>query len=360
MKSVKTMLCALALLAGTPALCLASSVVATGSGATVRLALKDAMRMAVEQEASVAVASRTHVANSQTLSDRIYTHAEGYISGYEILRQEQIQGQYFATIRAEVRDDVLNADLMTPFQKQAAVGGNLQDPRIGIIVLDPHGRENQQAENALIQVLHESGFSRIVDLAQMEQSMKHRVANAAFQNNFSLVQSLQTQFPVDYLITAKIGDLSDSQIRIQGFENFRTGRARMDIRMVNVNSAEIWYADSVYGTAMHSYGDMARVSAIDRMIEAARPGLQKALMRKAMNPEQHIHVIITNHALGTLSEACQRLSEIPGVNNVFPRNSNMGNMELSVDYAGTAGDFMSELEHYGIRVTEMTSEFIKI
>lgn len=358
-KSVKTLVGTVLLALSVPSLCLAASVVTTGSGITSRMALKDAMRMAVEQEAKVAIDSRSYARNYQLIEDKIYTHAEGYITHYRILDQRETQGQYFVTIQADVSER-LNSDLITRFDRRTAVGSNLQDPRVGVIVLDAHGKNNRQAENALIRCLRENGFTRIIDLAQMDASLKRQIASAAFQNQFSLIQSIQTQFPVDYIVTAQLSHTTDSQVHIQGFEKFRTGRTQLDIRMLNVNTAEVLFADSVTGTALHSFGDMAQAAAINKAVDAIQDRLAKAVMEKATNPEQHIQLVIIGNLLGNYAEACNYLSKLPNVNNVYPRSVSGDSIRIDVNFNGTAGDFMTELEQYGAHVIEMTSEYIKI
>ena len=97
---------------------LAASVTATGQGATEREALHAAMREAIEQKIGVLVDSQTYVENYRVIHDRIYTHSEGYIAGYDILKSEYKNGYYEITLRADVREDLLNTDLMSNLQKK--------------------------------------------------------------------------------------------------------------------------------------------------------------------------------------------------------------------------------------------------
>ncbi|MBQ1470655.1 MAG: hypothetical protein IIZ29_07370, partial [Schwartzia sp.] len=88
--------------------------------------------------------------------------------------------------------------------------------------------------------------------------------------------------------------------------------------------------------------------------------LSRSALKKAANPEQHITLIVTNGALGTMSEAYNRISSISGVNGVYVRSTQSGNIQMDVDYYGTAYDLAQALERSGIGISEMNSEYIRI
>ena len=339
--------------------CLAAPVVASGMGVTEHQALADAMRQAVEQQSRVSIDSRTYTANFQTIKDQIYSHADGYIQSYKILQSNFRGGTYHVVIKAEVSDR-LDSDLMSQANRKMMVGANLADPRIGVVVLDQYQNENLQAENAIITALQEAGCRRVIDMGQMDRVLKQRIANAAFQNDFSLVQSLNSQFHVDYLVTARLQDTSASKVNIQGFQGFQTGRARLELRMMNVNNAEIVMADTLVGTALHSNHNMAVSEAIRNATEGLSGKLSRAILQKAASPEQHVQLLVTRFALGNSGAATQRLQMLPGMSHVHLRSVNNSTMIFDVDFMGSAHDLTAVLEGNGIHVSEMGSEYIKI
>ncbi|QSQ26390.1 flagellar assembly protein T N-terminal domain-containing protein [Pyxidicoccus parkwayensis] len=70
-----------------------------------------ALREAVEQVAGVLVSSDTLTANSQLLSDRIFTRSAGYVRTHEVLERKEEGGVAKVKVRAEVGTAQLDKDL---------------------------------------------------------------------------------------------------------------------------------------------------------------------------------------------------------------------------------------------------------
>ena len=355
----------------------AESVTATGHGSTERNALHDAMRQAIEEKVGTYIDSRTYVENYQVLNDRIYAQSEGYISSYDILSSNFSNGMWTVTVRADVSAEKLRTDLMSKLQKKAIIGANMMDPRIGILATTSDGGSADELENLIIAGLQDEGFSRLIDLTQIDLAVRQRIARADISGDVALKQMLQTQFNVDYLVTAKVSTTSsgmnnaklhipDENLPINDIpldiifpDVAGLSRCQVDIsaRMMNVNTGEITYAGVASGEGR---GKNANNRAMKKAVSEIISNLRSAALQKAANPEQHITVIVTNNRLGTMSEAYQRISSLGGVSHVFTRSSSYGNIIVDVDYYGTAYDLAAEMEQSGIAISEMTSEYIKI
>ncbi|WP_164019967.1 flagellar assembly protein T N-terminal domain-containing protein [Pyxidicoccus trucidator] len=74
-------------------------------------AKRAALREAVEQVAGVLVSSDTLTANSQLLSDRIFTQSAGYVRTHEVLERKEEGGVVKVKVRAEVGTAELDKDL---------------------------------------------------------------------------------------------------------------------------------------------------------------------------------------------------------------------------------------------------------
>ncbi len=362
MKKIGLALAALFLCVVWTASALAASVTVTGHGATERDALHAAMREAIEQQVGVLVDSQTYVENYRVIHDRIYTHSEGYIAGYDILRSEYKAGYYEVTIRANVREELLNTDLMSYMQKKAVIRANMQDPRIGVIIVDQHGTEYPSVENTIIKGLHKNGFSRIVDLTQIDASVKHRIANAVFDGDSSLNGILGSHFNVDYLVTGYLNMNADGVPLIDDYPfvgSLNNVAVNLSVRMLNANTGEILYAGSADGQSFN-LGPKALQEALRKATSPIVKELSKSAIQKAANPEQHVTLLVTGGVLGTMSEAYARISAIPGVSGVYTRVKQAGVMQIDVDYHGTAHDLAQALERDGVTIREMTSEYIRI
>ncbi len=354
----------------------AAMVTATGQGSTERNALHDAMRQAIEQEVGLLIDSRTYVQNYQVINDRIYTQSSGYIESYDVLDKSFFNGIWKVDIRAQVRSEALRTDLMSKLQKKALIGANMQDPRIGVLAADANGTEYTGLENAIISGLQNQGFSRLIDLNQIDASVRRRLASAEAEGDMELRNMLLNQFHVDYMVTAQVSTQSDGDVwgavidripmadplggilhNIDEFKGKVT--ANSSVRMLNVNTGEIVYAGSFSAKSSKS-GAGAADNAMLKLSQDIVKAISNAAIQKAANPEQHVTLIITNGVLGSMSETYQRISSVPGVNHVFTRSASYGTIQVDVDYDGTAYDLASELERNGIVIKEMNSEYIKI
>lgn len=335
------------------------TLVVTGTGADRSAALHDAMRNAIEQKLGLLLDSQTIVENYQTISDTIYTHSEGYVTDYTIVRESVDRDLYTLTVQVTLGPS-LDAEVMDRFQKVKAVETGLQDPRIGVIIADRQDEAYSVAKNSLIKVLQDNGFSRIVDLNQVEDAKKKQMLAAISQNQHALTQALRTQFPVDYMIVGNIDALSAKASSAEGFQAFISGQAAVSLRMYNMNTGEIIYTDVVSGSALHTNRAMAEVNALKKAAENAGPSLVQALLKKATNPLNHIQLIVTDAKLGNMNAAQQRISDIAGVSRVYLRSNSFGTMVFDLDYYGSAVSFANALERAGIQVQEMSTAFVKI
>lgn len=340
----------------------AAMVTTTGQGGSERDALHDAMRNAIEQQVGVLVDSKTYVQNYKVIHDQIFTHSEGYIKSYSIVNKQYVNAIYSVTIQADVASDILNTDLMNKLQKQQVVRANMQDPRVGVIVMENDGTENSALESKLMKGLANNGFSRIVDMRQIDASVKNRISDAVFEDDMDLAQMLKSQFNADYLVMGYIDKTSDA-VSVPGdipfVNSLQNVVVTISIRMLNTNTGEVVYADSFEGQAF-DFGAKAEQEAMKKASKNIVKELSRSALKKAANPEQHITLIVTNGALGTMSEAYNRISSISGVNGVYVRSTQAGNIQMDVDYYGTAYDLAQALERSGIGISEMNSEYIRI
>lgn len=327
--------------------CFAKSVQVTGRGPTESRAIHDAMRSAVEQELGAFIDSKTLVKNHQVISDEINANSDGFISGYEIISKGVENGIFFVTIRAEVNSSAVQTRLMSRLQKKSLIDINADSPRIAVLAYDSAGREYSEVENEILSALQQQGFTRTVDLNQINRTVKNRMVSA--ENDPALRKTLANDFHVDYLVLC--------EVKISG----KYG-ANLSSRLISVNSGKIIYAGNTAGNA-GMFTANAQGEAIKMAARRAGYEISQAALNSAAEIEQHIILLITEPTFkkigGTLSAVTECAKNIEGVNDAFVRH--MGDsLELDVDYDGTAADFAVELERAGFKILELTSDFIKI
>ncbi len=138
-------------------------------------ALQDAMRRAVEEGLGTLVESRTVVENFALLNDRIYSRSQGFVSGYEVLSENEQRGSYVVAIEATVNLSKLGGDLRAIGILQDMVG----KPKMMIMVDEfwwepgvPRERQTPVDDPAsaarIAERFLERGFA-LVDMAMVQQ-----------------------------------------------------------------------------------------------------------------------------------------------------------------------------------------------
>lgn len=87
-----------------------AEVDAKGIGVNREDALKNALRLCVEQAAGVSLASETRVENFVVIRDAITSKSEGYITSYTILKETPFPDRYEVSVRAKVSLSPMKAD----------------------------------------------------------------------------------------------------------------------------------------------------------------------------------------------------------------------------------------------------------
>ena len=333
-----------------PSLTYAGEVIMTGQGSSIESAIHNAMRAAIEKETGTIVDSQTYTKNHQLIEDNILLKSRGFIESYEILRQTQHNGIIEVEIKANVLNEELKTSLMNILQKKSIVETNMNDPRIAVIAFDDLGNEYADVENEVISGLQKQGFSRLIDMKQLDSSLKMRLNNTA--EDSSLRQSLINQFHIDYVVVINVKTS-------QG----RRAAATLATRMIGVNTGEIIYAGSFTGNS-RMFTNNTIDGAIQNASKRAAQAISNAALNKAAQVEQHITVIVTKNTInnfgGSIKKINEQIKNIRGVNKIFTRSINNGNAQLDINFDGTASEFALELNSQGFNVIEINSEYIKI
>lgn len=274
-----------------------------GRGIDQPSAIRAALRQAIEHEIGLFVDSRSRIKNHQLINEEITTNSAGFIEGYEIISERQVNGIFEVKVKANVRSEKLRADLMTRLQKKSIVETNMNDPRIKVRAVDANGNQLIDVENEFIKALRTQGFNRLIIDADR----------------------------ADYIADITVDE------------------AAIAARLVSVTTGEIICAET-FNNQRRMFTDTR-----DWSIKNAARILANAALEHAAQLEQHITLIIVTPtvAVETLME---RLKNISGVNDVFRRSLN----EFDINFDGTATFFAEELKSAGISILELSASTIKI
>ena len=323
--------------------CAAETIQVQGRGINERMAIHDALRSAVEQKFGATVHSKTRVQNSMLLADKNSVDSAGLISSWKILSRRVENGIFVVDTEIELDDEKISARL-TERDKKALVDFNANSPRVAVVAFDSSGRRYPEVENEIINALQRQGFTRTVDLAQVNRAVQQRIYSAA--GDSELCKTLANDFHADCLACAEVKILSNNEFSISS-------------RLIKLNTGEIIFAGtSTGGGGFLSEGDSLKVAGL-----RAGNEISSAALKSAAQVERHITLLITKNTFeqlgGTLTLVQERVKNISGVNDAFARKLSTS-LELDVDFDGTAADLAQELEFFAIKILELGANYVKI
>lgn len=169
-------------------------VVVDGYGANQKQAESDALRNAVEQAVGVLVDSKSMVANSRLIDDKILTASQGYITDYRVTDKHKERNGWRVKIEANV-DTNPNAKLMSDLAKLGIIETALRNPKVAVIIVDEHsGNKRSVAETSVIKAFRQAGFRQVTEATVAAQNRK--IKNSSDEDMRNLANLLK----VDILV----------------------------------------------------------------------------------------------------------------------------------------------------------------
>ena len=319
--------------------CSAENVHAVGHGNTERMAIRDAMRTAIEQKFGAVVNSKTRIKNFTLVADENSVDSAGLISSWEIISSRVENGIFIVEISAELDDKKIPSRLI---DKKALVDFNADNPRVAVAAIDSSGKNYVEVENEIISALKRQGFTRTIDLAQVSRAVQFRMNSA----DEELYKTLANDFHADCLVIAEVKILSG-------------GEASISSRLIELNTGGIIFA----GTTTGGGGFLSGGDTLKFLGRRAGNEISLAALKSAAHVERRLTLLITGDTFkrlgGTLTAVRECIKNISGVNDAFTRKLNTS-LELDVDFDGTASDFAQMLELLGIKLLEVGAGYVKI
>ncbi len=116
-------------------------------GAARDVAIRDALRNAVEQALGVSVESRTLMVDLQVAEDHVVGRAEGFVRSYQMLEESRVDDLYRVTVEAIVDTQVLIDDLEG---FGALLRLSLGNPRVLVVVTERDGYNQEPVATRLL------------------------------------------------------------------------------------------------------------------------------------------------------------------------------------------------------------------
>lgn len=332
-----------------------------------KLAIKDALRYAVEQAVGVLLTSETFTKNYQVIEDKILTKSEGYAKLVEVLDEKQAGPLYKVKIKAIVYTAALKKDLDALFAAKhfPRVMIVIPETHIGAKVPDPAG------ETEMIKHFLEKGF-KLIDQNQIKVIRDTESVRAALKGDTNAAVLLGKKFGAEVII---VGEAFSEENPEGSMGGLKSCRARVEARAINVDTAEIITADGKHAggvdATMFTAGKIALRNAggllADYMID-------QILSRWTKDVTKGTSITVIVHVIGDAkykkySELKSKLESLDGAQGIderdFDKIAGQGELELRIQGA-TAQDIAAELDEtktksgFKISVEKVTSNRVEV
>lgn len=299
---------------------LAAHVVVDGDGVSTQAALRNAFRVAVEQQLGVLVDAKTLVANNTLVNDNIVTHSDGFVASYDVRSSSTTSTGVHLVVDVDVVDS-LKATVTDVLAARRLVDVNLGSPRVALVVVDGTGRPLPL--DAFVDKLHAAGFDRVV----------------AFGNG-------------DLLLTGCVVSESIGPCTSPGFDGWFSARTTIAARLVDgTELAESW---TPTGIGL----DITQAGALEQARNRALAVLADGLVVKLKSTSAKVGQRVTINAHGFTAGDAQRLVDgLVGVNQSFVRSVNNGVVVVDANVDRSPAELAVELEaSYVVRLNNRTLE----
>jgi hypothetical protein len=252
-----------------------------------RAATAQALRTAVEKTTGVFVSARTLTHNYELVRDQIVTHADGFATLKEVLRESDGPQEVSVTVRALVS--------LRPLAQQLKSLGLTRAWRVFIAGENPDGGAPgppaELAVTALEKTLADAGFVVVSSARNADVLVRVRL-------RFTTVADT----PLD---TAA------------GPMTLHSVRGELTVRATRAGTGEVAVALSGAGNGLHIALESARATATDQALTTLGPGIAEALLLLPARDSQPVELVVSPvgsaAAASRLEEALNALSGIRGV-----------------------------------------------
>jgi len=175
-------------------------VTVTGRGISEDEALKDALRRALEQGASVEISSHSRVENFELIRDAIYSRADGLIKDYRILdKGDEVGGVKFVKIIAKVSKSAIASEWGEVQNMLDQIGR----PGVAVYIvesIDGQVQDSSILESKIEERLVKAGFD-VYARDQLEAIASKESTDSELENNVAKLRAIAKRFSTQIFIT---------------------------------------------------------------------------------------------------------------------------------------------------------------
>ena len=331
------------------------TVMAVGQGASLRMAIENAKRTAVEQGVGTLIDSKTKIASSQILFDKIYSRASGYITNYNILSEGKTPNGsiYTVTIQADVQAASIKSDLRAIGILMAQIG----NPRFLAVYMPEtknsmhrNSRVVRAAEQAINGVFARKGF---VVLDRMFIHDVYSEIEQAGRINIDMddLSAIALKHKADLLLVYDVHASKKVGGKSKYFGNILVEIALRTVApatadLIAQKSGDLYIKTMKISGSGDYYDNIQAAKAADKLgkvIADALIGDTLAYYERAVHAGTRFDVWFRNFSEDKTYVIIDVIERMTGFKDKDVRNESPGNFQLDVNYQGKKFDFKREL-----------------
>jgi len=310
-----------------------------GYGLTKDAAIEQAKRDAVENGLGAYISSET-VVTATSLSDNIYSKAQGFVKKFNIVKEKKDpDGNWEITISAEVTQ-ILDQVMQDEVAMQTLLN-SMNRPRIIFLLREENLIDNTPtdfAETKLLSMFYNKGFD-VVD-RQLVQALKGEPDyEQALGGNVAAAAKIAAMLGAEVIVigTAKI---SSGGV----FYGMTSGQADLNGKIVRADTGEILaVVPNAHGKKPHISASTAGVNAVNDAADKLGTDIIRQLIQKWSTQQSNfikVFIVLKNADFGSymMFQSFLQAQTVSGIRNAYSKSLNDGVAEYEVEYEGKAMD----------------------
>lgn len=281
-------------------------------------AISEALRSAVESTTGVYLMSETKVQNFQTLSDEIYTKANGFVSEYDVISKSVTKDSVKVKIRAKVS--------LEPLVDSLKKLGLLRKWTIAVIMSSGdinNGTTNNYSDSALTEIneiILDNGF-RVVDQDVVASLETPDILKQINSGNYLAASKILKDSGVDILVVAKTytEEIASNPVDAYGVNVvLNSAKGRIEAKLVRADTAELLATRSFEGKSVGA-GNGVRAQALKEGANTAGTYLVNQIMKLPASTSSYIQLSVKNISFAKAKEIVGVLKTVKGIRKVTSR-----------------------------------------
>jgi len=334
-------------------------------------AVAQALRTAVEQACGVFLTAQTKTENYQTVYDKVFANAVGYVIEHKVLKTWADDEKTHAQVRVRVSTQ--------KFEKNWAVIAHTieqeNNPRLIVAIVEAvthtaAGPTYEVKENGTVQGKLEDFFLAkgitLMDRGTVTQVTKRDVLLAALKDDAKEVASLGARFKADVVVLGRATAKYGKSIRVGDITMYQY-TATLNVRVIQTDSARVLASKSFGPRTVNSLQQAGGgEKALAKLAEDSAPKLLAAVVeawRKRANVSRMVHLSVSGMDYAAWKTFRDEANKLRGVQALRLREITEGVAHVDVEYRYSnenLADHLTELKQTKVEVTEITANRIKL